>query len=248
MERVALIVFARAPKAGTTKTRLAAVIGDHLASAFHAVCLRDLINIQAMFGAKLRSDNQRPLELDTYFFHPPEDQLAEFARAGVNLPPDIHSAVQTGDDLGQRMAHAIQTVLDGSPEGTRCLLIGSDCPLLEPDDLVAAVNALDNADVVVGPTHDGGYYMIGMAKPRPGLFTISDWGGPTVLEQTKTKAQQAGLTLAEVETLPDVDTAEDLEQVTLHPRLPKLEDREAVRLCQVLALQATNQSDKITSN
>ena len=245
--RVALIIFSRAPKPGQSKTRLATVVGEHAASAFHAVCLRDLMRLQAELSARLAKSNP-PVELDTYIFHPPGDDLTHFAQAGVNLPPLIHGAKQSGDTMGERMAHAIQTVLDGSPAGTPALLIGSDVPLLEMDDLAQALEALKDADVVLGPSSDGGYYLIGLTQPRPGLFALKDWSTPTVLEQTIEKAKVAGWKLAMLETLPDVDTAEDLEKVRNHPRADTLQDREGVRMTQVLAMQVAAKAGTESAN
>ena len=244
--RVALILFTRAPRPGQSKTRLAAKVGLQMASAFHAVCLRDLVDIhQALRETLARPATGTALELDTYVFHPPEDSLTHFAQAGVNFPPEIHGAKQEGEDLGQRMAHALQSVLDGSPVGTRALLIGSDVPLVELEDLLEALEALAHSDVVLGPTEDGGYYLIGMKQPQPALFNLEGWGGTTVLEQSRALADKNDLTLSTITTLPDVDTVEDLERVKSHPRSQRLADRQAMRMIQVLAKRLESGSARI---
>ena len=244
--RIALILFTRAPRPGQSKTRLGAKVGLQMASAFHAVCLRDLIAIhQELRTALAHPDHTDPVELDTYVFHPPEDSLTHFTQAGVNLPPEIHGAAQSGDDLGQRMAHALKSVLEGSPAGTPALLVGSDVPLLKTGDLVNALIALGTADVVAGPTEDGGYYLIGMTQPHVEMFHLQGWGGPTVMEQTRAKAAQAGLSLATIDTLPDVDTVEDLDRCRNHPRAGELADRQAMRMIEVLALRLASGTDKI---
>ena len=92
-------------------------------------------------------------------------------------------------------------------------VIGTDCPFLEPGDLVGAAGALRaaSADVVIAPAFDGGYVLIAVDRPRPELFTGVEWGTGRVLAQTRERACAARLRLLELEARRDVDRPEDLD-------------------------------------
>jgi glycosyltransferase A (GT-A) superfamily protein (DUF2064 family) len=100
------------------------------------------------------------------------------------------------------------------------LLIGTDCPALTPEHLRAAADALCEHEVVLIPAEDGGYVLIGMRAPQPGLFSDMTWSTDTVLAETRQRIARLGLSVRELETLFDVDRPEDL------ARLPR-EDFEA---------------------
>jgi len=92
------------------------------------------------------------------------------------------------------------------------VLIGTDCPQLGPADLAAAAAALAANDVVIQPATDGGYVLIGLARPQPALFESIDWGGPQVLRQTQARIATIGLRCALRPTLDDLDTPADLQR------------------------------------
>ena len=94
------------------------------------------------------------------------------------------------------------------------VLTGADLPLLEPRHLLGGFAALENADLAIGPTSDGGYYLIGMKQPRKSVFAISGYGGNSVYERTVAAAKNAGLTVAAAPVCDDVDTPEDLRRLT----------------------------------
>ncbi len=165
------------------------------------------------------------------FFAPlaPPGPEAAFGAAGVAIPPAFRLHPQIGPDLGARMAGAFAEVLgDGTPP-VRALLIGSDLPLLEEAHLRAAAEALGRADAVFGPAGDGGYYLVGLRAPCPELFALPRWGGADVLAETLARAEAAGLTVARLDPLPDVDTGADLARVRAHPRFAGLAGRRACR-------------------
>lgn len=119
------------------------------------------------------------------------------------------------------MAAAFAETLDGRHP---MLLIGTDCPAQTVDDLRAALVALDAADAVVQPAEDGGYVMIGMAHPHPGLFERIAWGSDSVLAATRDRALELGLRLAELPTCWDLDRDEDLDRAVALG-LVRIEDR-----------------------
>jgi glycosyltransferase A (GT-A) superfamily protein (DUF2064 family) len=92
------------------------------------------------------------------------------------------------------------------------VLIGTDCPQLAVEDLAAAAAALAGNDVVIQPASDGGYVLIGLARPQPALFESIDWGGPQVLQQTQARIAALGLRCALRPVLDDLDTPTDFQR------------------------------------
>lgn len=109
------------------------------------------------------------------------------------------------------MYNAIARVLGLGYEAV--VLTGADLPLLEPRHLLGGFSALENADLAMGPTSDGGYYLIGMKQPRREVFAISGYGGSSVYERTVAAAKNAGLIVAAAPVCDDVDTPEDLRRL-----------------------------------
>jgi rSAM/selenodomain-associated transferase 1 len=124
-------------------------------------------------------------------------------------------AVQSDGDLGQRMHQALDSVLTAAD---RAVLIGSDCPGYNARYLGQAFARLQDHDAVLGPAADGGYVLIGLRRPAPGLFEGVDWGTHRVLEQTRARMRRLGLGWAELTTLHDLDTAEDLRRLGVSTR------------------------------
>jgi len=116
---------------------------------------------------------------------------------------------QPEGDLGERMATALDQALDSHE---RVVLIGSDCPVLEPADLAEAFEALGSADLVLSPAEDGGYALIGVARSGLPVFSQVDWGSDRVLRQTLAHAASAGLRVRRLRTVWDVDTVDDWER------------------------------------
>jgi hypothetical protein len=94
----------------------------------------------------------------------------------------------------------------------KVVLIGSDCAELTKDIIENAFQALEHSDVVIGPSFDGGYYLLGMSSFEPDLFENIAWSTPSVFEQTIAKAGQLHLSIAMLPRLNDIDTQEDLRQ------------------------------------
>lgn len=239
MEAIHLILFSRAPVAGQTKTRLAATIGPEAACRLHAHCLNDLIAVCAAFSAANGMASNPAAATGAavicHLFLTPPGSETVFANAGVEVPASFRIHAQQGEDLGARMAGAFAEVLGAAGPGARALLFGSDLPLLDGSHLEQALAALDGADVVLGPTEDGGYYLVGMKAPQPALFDLAAWGGGEVLAATEERAREAGLATARIDTLPDLDTEADLARVRAHPLFRELSGRHACRYIAALA-------------
>ena len=189
-----IVVMARAPVPGETKRRLIPAIGAERAAALHRAMIRRAVATAIESGVG-------PVEL----WCTPDTDHDVFRALRARAQVGLH--VQVGTDLGERMHAAIAA----HPGVTA--VVGTDCPFLEPDDLVRTAGILHrgDADVVVVPAFDGGYVLIGVGRPRPELFARVDWGTERVLAQTRERACAARLRLAELAARRDVDFPEDLE-------------------------------------
>ena len=196
-----LIVMTRLPEAGRVKTRLIPVLGPDGAMAMHAALLRQTLqNLSASaekidFDIEVRFTGDTNLPVDAFRF------ASEVAREAT-------WRAQTGGDLGERMHGAIAAAIE---EGARqVIVVGTDCPDLSPDVIVAAWHALDQHDVVLGPADDGGYYLIGTKQADARLFAGVDWGTERVLRQTEDRCRQARQSVSRLPVLGDIDEAENL--------------------------------------
>jgi len=190
---VNIAVFARAPVAGQTKTRLIPLLGAEGAAALQRRLIeRTLATAGAVAGARVT------LWVSGDAAHPFVVEAARRFGAAI--------AEQRGADLGARMNHAFESA------GAPLVLIGTDCPQLSAGDLAGAAAALASHDVVLQPATDGGYVLIGLARPQPPLFESIDWGGPQVLRQTRGRIDALGLRCALRPTLDDLDTPADLQR------------------------------------
>lgn len=191
-----VIVFARAPRAGEVKTRIAQRIGDAPAARLHERLVRAAI-------ATARAARCGPVEL-----HASE-------RHGFFRTLAVPIRLQQGADLGARMHHALQRALRRH-EGA--VLIGSDCPALRPGDIARAARWLHGgADVVLAPAQDGGYALIAARRIRAGVFAAVAWGSDRVLAQTRANLVRAGLGVRLLPVVWDVDRPEDLERLRARP-------------------------------
>ena len=194
--RLSVLLFTRFPVAGKAKTRLIPALGPEGAAELQRRMTRI---IAARAWAFSQSAPHRRLAI-----HHEGGTRAEFRQwlGHVDLVP------QRPGDLGQRM---LGGVLAETARGTdRSLLIGADCPRLAADVLEAAAAALDDVDVVFGPARDGGYYLLGLRRPEPGLFEGIPWSTGDVLARSIEKARSLGLTHRLLGELPDVDEPPDL--------------------------------------
>jgi hypothetical protein len=201
----AVLVMAKAPLPGTVKTRLHPLLGPERCAGLQAELIRHTLET-------VSSPERR-----TYMAYAPGK---EADRDRVPAPPDVRLLLQRGADLGQRLAAA---VTDAFADGAGPLLvIGTDAPTLTTEHLAAALTALENRDVVLGPALDGGYYLIGMRAPHPRLFALDAawWSTDKVLSTTLALAGDAGLRTELIAPLRDLDTPEDAAALLEDPSLP----------------------------
>jgi rSAM/selenodomain-associated transferase 1 len=186
-----LIIFLKAPRAGSVKTRLATTLGDHAAlEAYRLLLATTLGAMQPLSSVELRFT--------------PDDAAEEAARL---LRPGWTAVAQGPGDLGERLARAFD---DAYREGARRVaVIGSDCPDLTAADITEAWETLDESDVVLGPATDGGYWLLASRRPCAFLFRGIPWSSSEVLAATRRRAESAGLEVTLLRELTDVDTEED---------------------------------------
>jgi rSAM/selenodomain-associated transferase 1 len=197
---VRVLFFAKAPVAGRVKTRFIPVLGEQGALALH----KQLI---LLTWQRITAGTRWPVELWM-------SESGEESWFGQLCAAD-QMFVQHGNDLGERMWHALQQALKRAPH---VLVVGADCVSLDSDYLADAISRLRaGAKVVLGPAEDGGYVLLGGSQQVPEfIFTGIDWGGERVLQQTRAKLQAAGSDWQELPTRWDVDVPADL------PRLSEL--------------------------
>jgi hypothetical protein len=197
LRTVQVAVLAKAPIAGLAKTRLIPALG----SAGAARLQRRLA--QQALGCALRAG----LGPVTLWCAP--DERHRFFRA-LHRATGVRCLAQPEGDLGARMHAAFTRHAAHGP----LLLIGTDCPVLEPHHLRSAARALlDGADAVVHPAEDGGYVLIGLRRPQGALFDGMPWSTDRVMTETRARARATGLGVVELETLWDVDEPRDLSRL-----------------------------------
>lgn len=189
-----LVVFLKAPRPGTVKTRLAEALG---ADAACAAC-RQLV--EALLA------NLAPLPRLELCFSPAE----AVAEIKPWLRPGWLTCPQTPGDLGERLHAAFAEHFESDAQ--HVVIIGSDCPDVTATDIEDAWLALEGHDVVLGPALDGGYWLIGLRAPQPGLFTAMPWSTDAVFAETIRRARESGLRVAVLRELSDVDTVADWER------------------------------------
>jgi len=187
-----LLIFIKNPVLGKVKTRLAVTIGDEQALA--------------IYHELLRHTRETSLQIDAARFLYYSDH--------IDLDDDWNSAdfnkkIQHGVDLGARMANAFEAALKTS---SKVVIIGSDCPLLEPVHLRMAFEKLEEYPLVIGPALDGGYYLLGMRNFFPTLFQDMTWSNAAVLTNTLERIKRLEQQYFLLPELPDVDTEEDWKQ------------------------------------
>jgi hypothetical protein len=184
----------RYPVAGKAKTRLAASMGSEKAVEFYRICARQI----------LREMNSLPTQVSKYIFFtdsPDHQNVEEWAGPGFNFK------AQAGEDLGERLVNAFREVF--SEGAGKAVIIASDVPDISADIVNRAMEALDCCDIVLGPSHDGGYYLLGMSKPHQELFQGIPWSSAEVMKRTLARAGEMGLTTYMLPALIDIDNFED---------------------------------------
>ncbi|MBV9051772.1 MAG: TIGR04282 family arsenosugar biosynthesis glycosyltransferase [Hyphomicrobiales bacterium] len=196
--RIGIAIFARAPVAGKTKTRLIPSLGAERAAALQAALVRK--TLASAIAAKLG---------DVTLWCAPDTAHPFFEKCRAEL--NVKLAAQVPGDLGERMLGAFKA------EHGPLLLAGSDCPALSPSYFRKCAAVLRRGrDAVVLPAEDGGYVLIGLKRPVTSLFAGIEWGTERVMEETRARLRAAALSWAEPDILWDVDRPPDVLRLLEH--------------------------------
>lgn len=197
-----LMMVAREPQPGQCKTRLCPPLLPEESAEVYAAFLLDLMDRMALLCRRQGPGFQvgvaySPEESRGYFAH--------HAPAGFVLMPQI------GRDMGERLEGIARRCLRRGDQ--KVVIMSSDSPNLPAHLLTEAFDRLNEADAVLGPCEDGGYYLVGLRREAPDLFRHIAWSTEVVLAQTLERARVAGLSVALLDPWYDIDTAADLERL-----------------------------------
>jgi rSAM/selenodomain-associated transferase 1 len=194
----ALIVVAKRPQAGRTKTRLCPPLSPQQAAELYSCFIADTLALMARVDSVDPIVAYAPRSAGAYF--------RERVTSAFSLLP------QVGNTLGQRLNQLLSRCLSMGYD--QVVVMNSDSPTMPPQYLHQAFSWLDKpeVDVVLGPTDDGGYYLIGLKRPCPRLFGVT-MSTPTVLQETLALARAEGLQAACLPIWYDVDTVHDLQRL-----------------------------------
>ena len=201
-----LIVFVKNPIPGAVKTRLQTRFAPDQVVALYTAFVRDVL-------ARAESID---VDRRVIAFDPPDSEAEVRALFGRGMEAQWQFVPQVQDDLGARMREALVQQLDAG--ASAAVLIGTDIPSLPAHHITQAFDLLHAKDVVLGPSVDGGYYLVGVSKPVTEIFEHVEWSTPGVLAQTIDRIQHTGHTLGLVPPWFDVDTPDELDFLLAHAR------------------------------
>lgn len=187
-----LIIFVKNPELGKVKTRIAQTAGDARALQIYVELMKHTRKIALL------------VEVTRLLFY-----SRDINRADDWSNADFQKYLQVETDLGGRMSAAFEK---GFEEDDKVVIIGSDCASLTSDIVEEAFRALDSKDFVVGPTFDGGYYLLGMRRFEPSVFEDVEWSTESVFPTTIKRIEGLNASYYLTEKLSDIDFEEDWEK------------------------------------
>lgn len=194
---VRIVVFAKAPRPGTVKTRLIPAIGaEGAATLYRRLAFEQIERAHEAFPGGVE------------LWCAPDRGDAFFAACRGQFGVELYD--QSGDDLGEKMHRAFANTLG---RADAVLLVGTDCPGLTASYLRDAARRLVSHDAVLGPVEDGGYAMIGLRVPRSELFRDMRWSHAGVADETRARMRACGMRWSEMPVVWDVDTVADLHRL-----------------------------------
>ncbi len=195
-----MVQFAKWPRPGKVKTRLAKKLGDTKAMQVHVALFCQVVSVLKNTSYRyevhldhIQSDSSLKLSRDERIFNDA-------------LPPDV--SPQVVGDLGAKMAAVLSKAKEQSP----IVIVGSDCPTIDNGYISEAFRQLNRHDLVLGPAEDGGYVLIGARRFVADIFVDVSWGGDGVLQQTCDNAARLGYSVASLDQRWDVDDLQDYQR------------------------------------
>lgn len=196
----AIIFFTRIPELGKIKTRLEPFLTKELCVELQTAFIKDIYNSIKTIGIDI---------IISY------SSIGDLDRLKDIVDKDVKFVKQEGNDIGEKMHNAISISLK---EYHKVVLIGSDLPLLNKKDIELAFSILEEKDLVISPTYDGGYYLIGMNKANPDIFKI-EYSRSSVFEESLDRIESRGLSYGKGNIQLDIDDKSDF--IRLHKILKK---------------------------
>ena len=197
-----LVIMAKAPRPGAVKTRLAACLAPEAIVGLYRCLLKDTMALAKSLDGVAPAILCPAGDVDE-LSHMVDGNMPVVPQEGVGLAAGLESVFESFTAEGSR----------------RVIAFNSDSPHLPPAALRRAFDALDSCDLVVGPTHDGGYYLVGARAAHPGLFTVSAMGTASALDMLLLRARELGLTMHTMGEFYDVDVSSDLSRLAGELRL-----------------------------
>ncbi|WP_339864590.1 TIGR04282 family arsenosugar biosynthesis glycosyltransferase [uncultured Algoriphagus sp.] len=185
-----LLIFQKNAEMGKVKTRLAASIGDEAA----------LEAYNQLVDYTHKVVKRTPADKILFFSNHLEEDLSNYSK-------EYRFELQSGKDLGEKMSNAFQQLFKENYD--HLVIIGTDCAEITAKLISAAFETLEESEVVIGPAHDGGYYLLGMRSFIPGLFKGIPWSTDQVAALTKEYLSQNEISFGLLPVLSDVDFEED---------------------------------------
>ena len=197
-----LVIMAKAPKPGSVKTRLTASLSPEAVTAFYCCLLKDTLALARSLG-----------DTEVAIMCPDSDvnELAQLAGGEVSV------VAQRGEGLAAGLTSVFAHFADGHQR--RTIAFNSDSPHLPRSVLESAFETLAAHDVVVGPTHDGGYYLVGAKGSHPTLFAGDGMGTSSALERLLSRARDLKLSVGRADPFYDIDVADDLTRLAAELRM-----------------------------
>jgi len=197
-----LVIMAKAPRPGAVKTRLIPSLSEQDVTAFYRCLLEDTLELARSLG-----------DVEIAIMCPESDVNEMAGLAGS----DVTVVAQNGEGLAAGLTSVFLRFSEGHQR--RIIAFNSDSPHLPRSVLEDAFEALSAHDLVVGPTHDGGYYLVGAKSSYPTLFANDGMGTSTALERLLTRARAMELTVNFADPFYDIDVADDLTRLAEELRL-----------------------------
>ena len=191
----AIIIFSRLPIGSETKTRLASLLNEQQREILHVAMWADIFSEVMNLSGKI----------NIFLYWTGSGDINNYKKF---IPENFILRQQTGGNLGEKMNNAMREIFYTGYN--RVVLIGSDIPSVRHENIERAFDSLNHSDVVIGPSEDGGYWLIGMKKFIPDAFNISKWGNSSVLNSTIKKLNDSGTIYNLADTLQDLDTPDDI--------------------------------------
>lgn len=225
-----LIVFAKEPEKGKVKTRLQEYLTKTICVNLYKAFLRDTLDLTEKIACEYK--------ILAY------DSRGKSPRYLKTIAPRHTFYKQKGDGLGERMHNAFKFAKNAG--ASKMVIIGSDSPILPASSIKKAFDLLGRADAVLGPSLDGGYYLIGLKLPCAGLFKGIRWSSPTVLRETIKNARKLKKSVALLGKRYDIDDVKAL--FRLKKDLSKFKNRRVARWTRKFmdsVIQLTDKNNKI---